>query len=60
MESEHIGQGIKDKLQKEHAQLNPMIMKIEIDRLRDVLYETQKKFGGQNTEKSPENSNKLR
>jgi hypothetical protein len=35
-------------------------MKKEIDRLRDVLYETQKKYGSQNIEKSPEKSNKLR
>jgi hypothetical protein len=60
LENEHIAQEIKNKLQKEHERLNPLTMKKEIDRLRDVLYETQKKYGSQNIEKSPEKSNKLR
>ena len=45
LESEHISDEVKEKLRIEHAKLNPLIMKREIDRLRSVLYDVQKKHG---------------
>lgn len=54
MENENITQEIKDKLRQEHERLNPLIMKKEVERLKDVLYATQKKYGIQNLEKLPE------
>jgi len=40
-----ISEEVKEKLRIEHAKLNPLIMKREIDRLRRVLYDVQKKHG---------------
>jgi len=40
-----ISEGVKEKLRIEHAKLNPLIMKREIDRLKRVLYDVQKKHG---------------
>lgn len=45
LENEHIDIEIKEKLRGEHAKLNPLVMKKEIDRLRKVLYDTQRKHG---------------
>lgn len=47
LENEHIPEETKEELRREHAELNPLVMKKEIDRLRSVLYDTQKKYGGQ-------------
>jgi hypothetical protein len=46
--NEHIATEVKEKLRREHEKLNPKIMKKEIDRLRGVLYDVQKKYGQQN------------
>ena len=43
--SEHISLEVKEKLRAEHAKLNPLVMKKEIDRLKRVLYDVQKKHG---------------
>lgn len=40
-----ISEEVKEKLRIEHAKLNPLIMKREIDRLIKVLYDTQRKHG---------------
>ena len=45
LESEHISDEVKEKLRQEHAKLNPLVMKTEIDRLKKVLYATQRKYG---------------
>lgn len=45
LENEHISEEVKEKLRFEHERLNPLVMKREIDRLRDVLYITQRKHG---------------
>ena len=45
LENEHIMPEIKEKLRQEHAKLNPLVMKKEIDRLRKVLYDVQRKHG---------------
>ncbi len=45
LENEYISGEVKEKLRIEHAKLNPLIMKREIDRLRSVLYDVQKKHG---------------
>jgi len=45
LESEHITAEIKESLRQEHAKLNPLVMKKEIDRLKKVLYATQRKHG---------------
>lgn len=45
LESEHIPEEVKEKLRTEHAKLNPLIMKREIDRLKKILYDTQRKHG---------------
>ena len=45
LENEHISDEVKEKLRQEHAKLNPAIMKKEIDRLKKVLYDTQRKYG---------------
>jgi hypothetical protein len=45
LENRDISDEVKEKLQQEHAKLNPAIMKKEIDRLKKILYDTQKKYG---------------
>lgn len=45
LESEHISDEVKEKLRQEHAKLNPLVMKREIDRLKKILYDTQRKHG---------------
>lgn len=45
LEHEHISDEVKDKLKLEHEKLNPLTMKREIDRLKKLLYDTQRKHG---------------
>jgi hypothetical protein len=45
--NEHVSEEVKEKLRMEHAKLNPLIMKREIDRLRERLYAVQRKYGSQ-------------
>ncbi len=45
LENKYISDEVKDKLRKEHENLNPLVMKKEIDRLKKVLYDTQRKHG---------------
>jgi hypothetical protein len=45
LENKDISDEVKEKLRQEHAKLNPAIMKKEIDRLKKILYDTQKKYG---------------
>ena len=45
LENEHISNKVKEKLRQEHRKLNPLIMKKEIDRLKKILYDTQRKYG---------------
>ena len=45
--SKHIPEETKEMLRQEHAKLNPLIMKKEIERLRSILYDVQKKYGSQ-------------
>ncbi len=47
LENEHIPQEVREKLREEHEKLNPLVMKKEIDRLKKVLYDTQRKYGTQ-------------
>lgn len=44
-ENEHIPEGVKEKLRQEHATLNPLTMLKEIERLKKILYDTQRKYG---------------
>lgn len=43
--SPHIDAAIKQRLQEEHAQLNPLLMKKEVDRLITKVFDTQKRCG---------------
>jgi hypothetical protein len=43
--NEHITEEVKNKLKREHEKLNPAVMKKEIDRLKTILYDIQKKHG---------------
>jgi hypothetical protein len=45
LENEHIPEDVKEKLRREHATLNPRTMITEIERLKKVLYDTQRKYG---------------
>lgn len=45
MEDSRVESSIKEKLQAEHAVLNPLIMKQEIDRRTAKLYAVQKRYG---------------
>ena len=45
MGNEHISIDVKEKLRQEHEKLNPAVMKKEIDRLKKVLYDIQRKYG---------------
>jgi hypothetical protein len=45
MDHNGIDESIKEKLRQEHSKLNPLVMKNEIDRLKKVLYDIQKKYG---------------
>jgi len=40
-----VNQTIKDKLAREHEQLNPLVLKREIDRLIKKVYDTQQRYG---------------
>ena len=48
LENEYVSEEAKAKLRAEHALLNPLVMKKEIDRLRAILYDAQRKHGSQN------------
>jgi hypothetical protein len=45
LESVHISDVVKEKLKLEHSKLNPLVMKKEIDRLKKILYDVQRKHG---------------
>lgn len=45
LENEHISADVKAKLMQEHTTLNPLTMIKEIERLKKVLYDTQRKYG---------------
>ena len=45
LEHPGISNEVKEKLQLEHAKLNPAVMKKEIDRLKAILYDVQRKHG---------------
>lgn len=45
LENTHIGEEVKKKLRLEHATLNPLTMKNEIERLKKILYDVQRKYG---------------
>ena len=45
LENEHMPDEVKEKLKVEHEKLNPLVMKREIDRLKKVLYDVQRKHG---------------
>lgn len=45
LENEHIPEEVKQKLKQEHTKLNPLTMIKEIERLKKVLYDTQRKYG---------------
>jgi hypothetical protein len=47
LENEHISGEIKEKLRQEHAKLNPLIMKREIERLTSILDNIQREHGNQ-------------
>ena len=48
LENVHISNEVKEKLKTEHATLNPVIMRKEIDRLKKILYDVQRKYGTSN------------
>lgn len=45
LENEHILPEVKEKLRQEHEKLNPLTMLKEIERLKKILYDTQRKYG---------------
>ena len=45
LENEHIPDEVKEKLKLEHEKLNPLVMKKEIERLKKILYDVQRKHG---------------
>jgi hypothetical protein len=46
MDHPEISNAIKEKLRVEHSQLNPLILKKEIERLKASMYDIQRKLGG--------------
>lgn len=46
MEHPEISSETKDKLREEHSKLNPAILKKEIERLKTIMYDIQRKLGG--------------
>lgn len=49
LENKYISEEAKERLRFEHGQLNPLVMKKEIDKLIDDLYITQGKHGNSET-----------
>jgi hypothetical protein len=45
LENEHIEKEVKETLKCEHEKLNPLTMLKEIERLKKILYDTQRKYG---------------
>lgn len=45
LEHESISGAVKKRLKAEHAKLNPLILKQEIDRRLKILYDTQRRYG---------------
>jgi len=43
-----IPEEVKEKLRKEHEKLNPLILKLEWERLRVKIFDIQKRYGSQN------------
>lgn len=52
LEHPSIAPEVKERLRSEHAKLNPAVMRKEIERLKTVLYDVQKKHGSQGSSKS--------
>jgi hypothetical protein len=46
IEHPEISNEVKEKLKAEHARLNPALLKKEIERLKAVMYDIQRKLGG--------------
>lgn len=52
LEHPAIDEAVKEKLRQEHIKLNPLLMKREIERLKTILYDMQRKYGNnQNSSK---------
>lgn len=47
LENEYVSDEIKEKLRQEHAKLNPLVMKKEIERLTSILDNIQREHGNQ-------------
>ena len=45
LEHPEVAQPVKDKLTAEHTQLNPLLLKKEIERLQRKVYDVQKRYG---------------
>ncbi len=45
LKNEYILNEVKEKLKQEHEKLNPLVMKEEIDRLKRILYDIQRRHG---------------
>jgi hypothetical protein len=52
LEHSAVEKAVKEKLREEHATLNPLIMKHEIDKRRSEVYATQKHYGKSKDESS--------
>jgi hypothetical protein len=50
LEHSAIDESIKERLRAEHATLNPMVLKREIERRLKAVYDTQKRYGKTNYE----------
>ena len=45
LENENISTAVTEKLGIQHATLNPLVMRKEVDRLKKILYDVQRKYG---------------
>ncbi len=45
LEHEAVSETVKEKLRQQHATLNPLLLKREIDRRIATLYAVQKRYG---------------
>lgn len=45
LEHPKVDESVKERLRKEHASLNPLILKREIEKRLDTVYDTQKRYG---------------
>jgi hypothetical protein len=53
LEHPAVDEPVKERLRKEHAALNPLVLKRQIEKRLKAVYDTQKRYGKSSYEPTP-------